>query len=157
MRWFERALERQPEPSQRLVTLPHACKAALAIGEHEHARALAEEMLSLTASAPVDWNTGNALYAAHSILGEIALRDGAIDRAKDHLRLAGLAPGSPQLNSFGPDLRLTDALLAAGQRSAVVAFLREICRFWEGSQDRIELWCLKIERGDTPKLTRFED
>jgi tetratricopeptide (TPR) repeat protein len=157
LRWFENALERERGASQRLVTLPDACKAALAVGEPERARALAEEMLSRTASAPVDWDTGNAIYGAHSILGEIALREGAIDRAKDHLRLAGLTPGSPQLDSFGPDLRLADALLQRGERSAVVAFLREIGRFWQDGRSRIELWCLEIERGDTPKLSRFED
>jgi hypothetical protein len=156
LRWFEKALERESEPSRRCLTLPDACEAALAARETERARALAGELLSLAASVPVHWNTGNAIYTAHSTLGEIALREGVIERAKDHLRLAGQTPGSPQLDSFGPDLRLADALLQHGERSAVVDFLCAIGRFWQSGRSQIDLWCLEIERGDTPRLTRFD-
>jgi len=151
LRWFERALERECEPSQ--CSLSDACEAALAAGEPKRARVLAERLLS-QAGAAATWNTGNAIYTGHSILGQVALLEGDIDRAKDHLKRAGQTPGSPQLGSFGPELDLADELLQRGERAAVVDFLRDIERFWS-KRGRIGFWCHEIGRGETPRLRRF--
>jgi len=150
LRWFERALEREPSP----CCLDDASEAALAAGELERARFLAERLVTQAEAVPATWSTGNAIYTGHSILGQVALHDGEIERAKEHLKLAGQTPGSPQLNSFGPELELADALLQRGEREAVVAFLRDVERFWSG-RGRIELWCHEIEVGQTPRLRRF--
>lgn len=155
LRWFERALERRAGPAHRAPTLTRVCEVALAAGNVERARTTAGELLALADSPTGDWNEGNALYTAHSVLGEIALELGDVERAKEHLSAAARTPGSPQLNSFGPELRLADALLRRGERQAVRDFLREIARFWTSGRSRIELWCLEIERGETPSLSRF--
>jgi hypothetical protein len=155
LRWFEKALERRSSGEERGSTLTSACDAALAAGEYEKARAFAEELIASSASTQADWNLGNAIYVGHSTLGRIALREDAVERAKEHLGLAGRTPGSPQLNSFGPELELADELLQRGERDAVLEFLRAIRTFWRSGRDRIDLWVLRIERGETPRLSRF--
>ena len=46
------------------------------------------------------------------------------------LRAAGHTPGSPQLDSFGPDIRLAWDLLQRGQDQAVLDYLHDVARFW---------------------------
>jgi hypothetical protein len=58
------------------------------------------------------------------------LREGKVDEAKKHLLAAGNTPGSPQLNSFGPDFNLARELAEAGEREVVVEFLDLVARLW---------------------------
>ncbi|MCG7911537.1 MAG: RNA polymerase subunit sigma-24, partial [Candidatus Thiodiazotropha taylori] len=71
------------------------------------------------------------------------------------LVLAGQSTGSPQLDSFGPDLKLANVLLKKGQREAVAKYLSGVKRFWEMDEGRIDSWLKDIEAGKTPKLSRF--
>ena len=43
---------------------------------------------------------------------------------------SGKTPGSPQLNSFGPDFMLDRELLEKGERAAVLAHLELVGKFW---------------------------
>ena len=65
---------------------------------------------------------------------------------------AGKTPGSPQLDSFGPDRDLARALLERGERTAVLAYLAECARFWKGREALLEGWRAAIERGEPTTL-----
>lgn len=94
-------------------------------------RALAQTQLN-EAKETNHWNYGNIIYQANELLGRAALREGKREEARRYLRAAGRTPGSPQLNSFGPQFTLARELLEHGEpadRDAVVAFLDDVAKF----------------------------
>jgi len=56
------------------------------------------------------------------ILGRLALREGRIEDAKHHLIEAGRSPGSPQMDSFGPNVSLAKDLLERGEKEIVIEY-----------------------------------
>lgn len=62
---------------------------------------------------------------------------------------------SPALNSFGPRFDLATALLAKGERGAVIEYLRLCSRFWEGRKTTLERWVADIQAGGQPHLEDF--
>ena len=64
--------------------------------------------------------------------------------------MAGETPGSPQLDTFGPNMALAERLLAGGRREAVLRYL-EACRaFWESGGEELERWTQEVREGRTP-------
>lgn len=122
--------------------------------ENDKAEAYARELLDLAEASARDWNYGNAVHDGHRILGQLALQRGDGRSAKEHLLAAGETPGSPQLDSFGPELTLANDLLAAGERATVVAYLKACERFWKTRGDDLRTWIAAIEAGETPVLDR---
>ncbi|MBX3227674.1 MAG: hypothetical protein KIT84_15065 [Labilithrix sp.] len=98
---------------------------------------------------------GNAIHDAHLALGWCAYVGGDFAGGAACLRRAGKTPGSPQLDSFGPDFELARALLAAGEREAVLDYIEDCKRFWKGE----EAWLMRCYElvaagGDeAPRLT----
>lgn len=89
-----------------------------------------------------DWNYGNAIHKANSALGMLALRNGDKAAARRHLLASAETKGSPQMNSFGPNMQFADAMLHAGGHEAVLVYFarclalsRVVARFgkWEMS------------------------
>ncbi len=132
----------------RLLGLRAASERALHRGDLGEAGQRAQELLNLAEQFRSDWNYGNAVHHGHLLLGQVALGGGDVTGAVAHLHDAGRTPGSPQLNSFGPNLHLAQALLRAGHPDSVVAYL-ELCRaFWpSGPVDR---WISEIRDGREP-------
>ncbi len=83
------------------------------------------------AMSPDDWNYGNLIHHAHVIRGKAHLASGDLDLAATELRAASETPGSPQLDTFGPDFSLAWALLLAGRDDDVLHYLHGVARFWE--------------------------
>lgn len=133
----------------RFYALEETAKAAFVAGEFTKAHQYAQELLQTAPQYRGDWNYGNALYTGNSVLGQIALAQGDIPSAKTYLAAAGDSPGSPQLNSFGPDLTLAQQLLAKGEKDAVIAFLGKIAKFWKGHEEKIQDWQKAIQQGQT--------
>jgi len=79
---------------------------------------------------------GNTIFNENTLLGRVALREGKLDEAKKHLLAAGHTPGSPQLNSFGPDFILARELAEKGEYDTVIAFLDLVARFWANPDGR---------------------
>jgi len=131
----------------RFAWLPDAAKAAWAVGEDAKAQAYAEEMLREAPQYQSTWAYGNAIYTGHDILGRIALKHGETEEAKRELLAAGTTPGSPQLDTFGPDLTLAGELVKAGEERAVLRFLDAIAKFWKSERDNISGWKERIEQG----------
>lgn len=96
----------------------------------------------------------NSVQWAHIVLGQVAIRDNP-EVACAELALAGRTRGSPQLNSFGPDLALAQSLLDLGYVDAVVDYLTECKRFWEMDRGLLDQWIRAISTGERPKLNKF--
>lgn len=142
---------------RRAASLPDITAAALEAGELGKAAAYADEMLAMGMGpvAPWNWNAGNLIHYGHITLGRLALMAGDIDAAEEHLRLAGSTHGSPQLDSFGPDVRLANELLARGRTEVVLEYLDLCRRFWMLGHEALDGWTAEIRAGRRPVLREF--
>jgi hypothetical protein len=143
---YERSLALTKETERRGAMLPELAKVALEAGQTAKARAYAEELLKATDQD--DWNYGNAIHHGHLILGRIALLEGDMEAAKEQLLAAGQTPGSPQLNSFGPNMTLAKELLEKGEKQAVLEYFKRCGSFWKRGE--LETWAREVEAGKIP-------
>ena len=102
----------------RFLGLRAAADRALNQDNLDDADRLARELLDVAAAFSKDWYHGNAIHHGNLIQGRAALKRGDTQAAGDFLRAAGETPGSPQLNSFGPNMLLAKELLEAGEQEA---------------------------------------
>lgn len=123
---------------------------SLAEGDSEAAEAQAKRLLEQARSRNGQWDEGNLVHHGHLILGHVRLRAGDEDGATEHLLDAGRARGSPQLNSFGPNMTLAKALLERGKRQAVLDYFRECAVFWTSGIERLAEWQRTVEAGAIP-------
>jgi hypothetical protein len=96
------------------------------------------------------------------IRGLCALKRGQVSGAEGFLLAAGRCAGSPQLNTFGPNMRLAAALLDAGSSEVVLQYLEDCKAFWEmETKDdegkrvltgvaRLDQWATEVREGKTP-------
>jgi hypothetical protein len=135
---------------ERFYALGEAAKQSFNAGKTEDAKKYSNELLAMAPEYPKDWNYGNAIHDANMVLGRIAVKEGRIDDAKELLISAGKTPGSPQLDSFGPNVSLAKDLLNAGERDAVIQYF-ELCRnFWKLERGKLDKWIGATERGEIP-------
>jgi len=154
------ALRKEPKPKLQYYMLDGLAELAFNAGNLEEASEAALKCLSLAFTFGQDWNDGNAIHNANSILGRIALKKGDIEAAKKHLALAGETTGSPQLNSFGPEMTLAEELFAVGEIESVVAYLEACKKFWSSDCERgaLDRGIAQIRSGETPNFAhRFVD
>jgi hypothetical protein len=138
---------------ERFYKLSEVAAAAYDAGEYDKADAYANELLSEANSNKTNWNYGNAVFHGNLILGRVALkRDSNASQAESYLLTAGKTPGSPQLNSFGPNMSLAKDLLIAGERDSVVDFLDECANFWKADGGRLSDWKKTIQSGEMPNF-----
>jgi hypothetical protein len=135
---------------KRFYALNDAAKESFEVGKIEDARNYAEELLTLAQKFSGDWNYGNAIHDGNLVLGRIALKEGRKDEAKRYLLEAGKSPGSPQMNSFGPNMSLARDLLEKGERETVLQYF-ELCRkFWKMGQGDLDQWTKEVKAGQIP-------
>ena len=133
-------LDKSKSELERFYFLARVAKCVLDDGDIELSQRLATEALDLASRFPEDWNYGNAIHDANVALGRIALLDGNNELAVEHLRLAGDTPGSPQLNSFGPNMTLARDLLLQEEWDPVYGYLEQCRAFWKLERGRIDRW-----------------
>ena len=119
-------------------------------GNLTKAAAIAEALLSEAPNWEKNWNYGNAVHTANIVLGRVALRSGEIDKAKEFLLKAGNTPGSPQLDSFGPDMTLARELLGKGETEAVLKYFDLCEKFWESGTENLARWRPVVSSGEIP-------
>lgn len=120
-------------------------------GDLARAERTARELLRRAEDLVGRWDHGNAIHKAHVTLGWVALlRDGDTEGACRALEDAGRAEGSPQLDSFGPDLELAHELLERGCREEVVRYLDACRRFWKDHDLVLDEWIAVIRAGRDP-------
>lgn len=150
--YFEAAHRLTDGPLFKWYLLAKLAETSLLAGDLSRARAYAARLLKGAPSFPTDWNYGNAIHNGNEVLGQVSLRRGNRKKALEHLAAAGATPGSPQLNSFGPSFRLAQALLDAGERDAVLAYLESCARFWRLGQRELATWTVALRSGHEPNL-----
>lgn len=136
------------EQEDSFVLKPIA-ESAFKSGDLDKAGEYANKMLAAAINNKKD---GNLVYYGNFILGMIAVKKENIDAAGKYLLEAGKSAGSPQLNSFGPDMSLAQELLTRGKREIVQEFLKECFKFWKYGGTCEEL-IKEMENGGTPDLS----
>jgi hypothetical protein len=135
---------------ERFYALNRAARNALAEGKKEDARTYAEELARLAPAHTNDWNHGNAVHDANTVLGRLALAEGKRDEAKARLLASAACGGSPQLNSFGPSMALARELLEKGEPEVVLEYLARCGTFWAMGGDRLKAWTEAVKAGRAP-------
>ena len=135
--------------SQQGYLLKSLAKVSLAAGKPQKAKEYAEKMLSQNRPG---WNYGNNIHYGNIILGKIALASNDIEQAKKRLIEAGKTPGSPQLNSFGPDMALANELLRKGEKDVVLEYFELCSKFWKRARNlqKLQKWSAEVKEGKVP-------
>jgi hypothetical protein len=147
----ERGLEKA-QGEQRFYELGDLASSAFEAGETAKAQQYASELLQSAEKFKGNWNYGNAVHKGNIILGRIALREGDIVTAKERLLAAGETPGSPQLDSFGPNMTLAKELLEKGERDSVLTYLQSCAKFWKMGGDKLQGWTATVKGGGIPEF-----
>ena len=148
----EDSLKTTTDQKERFYLTTELATMALAAGETVKATIYSQSLLEQAPLMPGDWNYGNAIHVAHLVLGEIALNAGDVALAKTHLLSAANIPGSPQLDTFGPNMRLANQLLAKGERDVVIQYFDLCATFWEGRFSQLQAWKDVVLKGAQPKF-----
>jgi tetratricopeptide (TPR) repeat protein/thiol-disulfide isomerase/thioredoxin len=151
--YLEKALAIALNAMQRATVLPDLAQAYFTIGNDAKASECANELLNSNLDRS-NWNYGNTVFTANTVLGRIALKKGDQKEAARYLLAAGHAPSTPQLSSFGPtDWRLAEDLLGAGDRDTVLAYLDLVRDTWKSGASRVDGFVATIRSGGTPNFT----
>ncbi len=166
------ALENYPDDEQVrflvLQLLGAAARAEFEVGHLASARETAGEML-VENNDTNQWYYGNIIHEGNILLGRIALAEDAPAKAGEYLLKAGRTPGSPQLNSFGPDFTLAAALMEEGKKEVVLKYLDLAEQLWKqpgrddgtappGDAQRAELldrWRAEVRAGRIPRHPKW--
>ena len=169
------ALEKHPGNIMLQEEIEHVqaglAEASLEAGDMATAKRIAEKQLASNKNTK-NWNYGNVIHNANCLLGRVALRDGGRKQAGEFLLKAGQTPGSPQLDSFGPDFDLARELLEAGEKQVVLDYLDLVARFWvdknkaskrplsqqiaQEHAESLEKWRAEIKAGKVPTNNRWQ-
>lgn len=142
---FERAYTLSDNPYARERHLVSVVRTAYEAGRFELARTYASEALPV----PDPERMGDLHHHAHTVLGRLALREGDLGRAGDHLLASANTVGSPVLSSFGPNMRLAGELLDHGEDDVVLRYLDACAEFWS-DDGRLKRWTAEIREGGKP-------
>ena len=134
----------------RFYALNDAAKESFAVGQIEDARKYATELLALAPKFQSNWNHGNAIQDGNLVLGRIAVREGQMEIAKHYLLAAGKSSGSPQMNSFGPNMSLAKDLLEKGERDVVLQYFDLSRNFWKMDYGKLNDWSQYVKAGKIP-------
>jgi hypothetical protein len=130
--------------------LADLAKKAFNAGEIDKAGVYSKQLLQMARQYPKDWNYGNAIFYGNFVLGRIALQQGNVRQGGQYLLAAGATAGSPQLDSFGPNMTLAKELLEKGQSDVVLQYFALCKKFWEDGRDKLDEWSSAVRRGEIP-------
>ncbi|MDH5326102.1 MAG: hypothetical protein OEZ68_17470 [Gammaproteobacteria bacterium] len=152
---YEQALDDLKEAKtekDRFLVLSELAMMSFELGKVSNAQKYAEEVLKMAQNYESNWNYGNVIHKGNIVLGRIAAKNNDINEAIKYLLRAGNTKGSPQLDSFGPNMSLAKTLLEKNERKAVVKYLEACRKFWKMDRDRLDFWIFQIERGKIPEF-----
>lgn len=110
-------------------------------------------LIELTSMLPrfhYNWNYSNAVHKVNIVAGRLEMLKGNTRKAKKCLLAAGLVEGSPQLETFGPNMSLAKELLLDGERQIVIEYLKLCISFWVMGKEHLNQWIREIEQGNIP-------
>lgn len=143
-------LDAATSEAERFYALGRAAKNALKAGDAAKAENLANELAQLAPRHVNDWNYGNAIQDSNQVLGRIALANGDVAEAKRRLLASADSRGSPQMNSFGPNMQLARDLLEKGEMDVVLEYFNRCGAFWEMGKRDLAKWTTKVRAGEIP-------
>jgi tetratricopeptide (TPR) repeat protein len=147
---YEKAQSTDTSELSRFHRLDALAKSAFAAREINKASQYANELLEAAQKYPKDWNYGNAIHHGNNVLGCVALKQGDVKQADEYLLKAGQTPGSPTLDSFGPNMSLAKELLEKGEKETVLQYF-ELCRkFWGMGGENLDNWTKEVNAGKVP-------
>ena len=146
------ALKKAQDPYSRWVTLGDVALWKAQPPTEDEAQAAANELLGMVEGYRADWNYGNSIHKANSALGRIALRQGDKLAARNYLIASAKSDGSPQMNTFGPNMILAKEMLEAGEKEAVLEYLQLCGKFWSMEDGRLAVWKRMIDEGRMPRF-----
>jgi hypothetical protein len=152
MKIAEGDLDAAKNQAERFYALNRAAKNALKVGKTEEAQRLAKELLRMAQTRTNDWNYGNAIQDSNQVLGRIALSKEDVAEAKKRLLASADSEGSPQMNSFGPNMQLAKELLAKGEKEVVLEYFDRCKPFWKMGAERLAAWSESVSKGQTPEF-----
>jgi hypothetical protein len=135
---------------ERFYALGDAAKNAFNAKDTLEATKLAIELELLAPTYKQNWNYGNAVQVSNQVLGRIALADGDIEEAKRRLLASADSEGSPQMNSFGPNMLLAKELLKKGERETVLEYFKLCGKFWDMGEEKLAEWSELVKQEKTP-------
>ena len=138
----------------RFLYLPSAAKAALEAGQNDKAKSYAEEALEFLEKhreIPPS-SKGNAVFYCNLVLGRLALLRSDTPQAEEYLLLSGRTPGSPSLDTFGPNMSLAPELLKRSCWETVLRYLQECGEFWFPNDEsgRLTRWSDEVQAHRMP-------
>lgn len=137
-------------PYERWLGLTHLVVLEAGSENELTVRGHIDELLKEAPQYVRDWNYGNAVHKGNLALGRLALRDGDLKSARRYLLEAGKTPGSPQLDSFGPNMLLAHELFARGERTAILQYFDLCRRFWQMGGEDLDKWTAQVKAGTPP-------
>jgi hypothetical protein len=163
---YSRNVERSPDPTRDAKLALTEAERALALGASDaslaqmafeagdmiKARTYAEQFISAAAAGKGGWNDGNLIHKGNLVLGRIALRDGRIADALIFLERSVQTKGSPQMNSFGPNMSLAKDLLEVGETAAVLDYFERCRSFWKMGGSQLDKWAAEVRNGKIPNF-----
>lgn len=144
-------------PFRRILGLIELATSAFEAKHFEEARRYATELhecIDPFDASKLTFPVGNAIHHGNLVLGRLALLDSDVERAKSCLLAAGRTPGSPQLDSFGPDMTLAKELLERKEQIVVFEYFELCKKFWELHSGRLEQWANEVKAGNIPDFGR---
>ncbi|MEM9644623.1 MAG: RNA polymerase subunit sigma-24 [Planctomycetota bacterium] len=144
-----KSAHRLSDPNRREVLLSDLAKTAIEAGLIDEAKKYATNMVEIHDQG---WNRGNRTHHGNLILGRVALVEGNVNAAKTRLILAGETEGSPQLDSFGPNMQLAKQLIERGEREVVLEYFTLCKKFWKLSGGRLERWTEDVKANRDPQF-----
>lgn len=142
-----RALNGDGNKSSESYLLADMAKVAFDSGAIDKAKQYAERLLKHHAAGS---NAGNAIHQANLVLGRIALKSGNIEQAGKYLLASAKTDGSPNLNSFGPNMTLAKELLEKGQKDVVLEYFELCGQFWKS--DKLKQWIESVKNDGIPNF-----
>jgi len=154
-----KALEKKAQGAsgrELFYELPTLGKRAFDAGEIDKAENYAKQLLKMAPQYRADLGYGEAVFYGNFVLGRISVRRGDFARAGKYLLSAGSTPGSPGLDSFGPNMTLARELAENGQSDIVLRYLALCKAFWKMDEGKLEEWSALIEGGAKPDFSGFD-
>ena len=136
----------------KFYALGDIAKIGFELEHYEISKASAHQLLELAPNYPNNWNYGNAIHDSHLVLGRLALKDGDVSAAKEHLLKSTENKGSPTMNSFGPNMSLAKDLLLKGESEVVLEYFDRCRKFWKNDHGKLDSWTESIRSGKIPKF-----
>ena len=146
----EKVINTLPKAEDKFHMTREIAPLAFNAGDQVKAGMYAKDLLIQAESMKDDWDYGNAVHIANLVLGRIALAAGDVDEAKRLLLLAGKTPGSPQLDSFGPDMLFAKELLEKGEKGAVIQYFTLCSVFWKMDGGKLAQWKTEVQNNEIP-------